>query len=142
VGLVRRGLDGANLSIVDAERALRISQQRQQPGVRFADAWLESTLLDSGQRLAPIFARVRGVGEENPELAATVRSFARNGFTLAGVAKEMMLHPNTVSYRLARWQELTGMNPKIFEDLQTSIVGLATRVPNEPENHEKTDANS
>jgi sugar diacid utilization regulator len=38
--------------------------------------------------------------------------------------KPLYLHPNTVTYRLDRWQHLTGWNPRSLDSLLNSVVGL------------------
>ena len=35
------------------------------------------------------------------------------------------VHTNTTRYRLARVQELTGLNPRRFEDLHALLVAIA-----------------
>jgi sugar diacid utilization regulator len=37
--------------------------------------------------------------------------------------KPLYLHPNTVTYRLDRWQHLTGWNPRSLDGLLSSVVG-------------------
>lgn len=81
IGLPRQGLAGAHLSTVDAERALRTAQLWEVPLVRFADSWLEATLLDSRPRLTPILADVQQVQRDHPDLAAAVLAFADCGFS-------------------------------------------------------------
>jgi hypothetical protein len=123
IGLPRPGLDGAHLSTVDAERALRTAQLWNVPSVRFADSWLEATLLDSRPRLTPLFATVQRVQHDHPDLAAAVLAFADCGFSLSDAAKRLSVHPNTVSYRLTRWHELTGADPRTFAGLVRSVTG-------------------
>ncbi|GCD99051.1 hypothetical protein EHYA_06763 [Embleya hyalina] len=123
IGLPRRGLEGAHLSIVDAERALRTARLWNEPSVRFSDSWLEATLLDSRSRLMPILADIQQAQRDHPDLAAAVLAFADCGFSLADAARRLNVHPNTMGYRLTRWQELTGADPRTFAGLVRSVIG-------------------
>lgn len=62
--------------------------------------------------------------EEARDLADTVEAFSSEGLTLAGAAKRLHIHPNSVAYRLNRWQELTGLNPRNFSDLALSVLAV------------------
>lgn len=123
IGLRRTGLDGAQMSSVDAERALRAAEMWESPVERFHEAWLEASLLDSHDQLAPIFEKVQRAKRSHPDLAAAVMTFAETGFSLARAAKELQMHPNSVAYRLTRWQELTGADPRTFAGLVCSVIG-------------------
>ncbi|ALU73402.1 hypothetical protein H351_30505 (plasmid) [Rhodococcus erythropolis R138] len=123
IGLRREGLHGAHWSIVDAERTLRVAEMRGAQSALFFDTWLESTLLDSEPRLALLFDTVQKVRHEHPDLAAAVFAFAEFGFSQAQAAKELHLHPNSIAYRLNRWKELTGADPRTFSGLARSIIG-------------------
>lgn len=123
IGLLRPGLDGAHTSTTDAERALRAAQAWHEPTVRFADGWLEASLLDTQAQLAPLFDRVQQVRRTHPELATAVLVYADSGFSLARAAKTLRMHPNSVSYRLTRWHELTGADPRTFSGLVRSVIG-------------------
>ena len=123
VGLDRSGLAGAEMSIADAERALAVAQ----PGGRatsFEDVWLQASLIDSRERLHPLFAGVRHVTVEQPLLAETVIAFADAGSSLARAATALGIHPNTVAYRLGQWHKLTGADPRTFAGLLRSVVGI------------------
>ncbi|WP_063695857.1 PucR family transcriptional regulator [Amycolatopsis orientalis] len=121
VGLVRDGLVGAEMSIADADQALAFGTGGV---VRFEDVWLPASLTGSQDRLVPLFARAREVARDNPSLAEAVLAFCRHGFTLAGAAAELHVHANTVGYRLARWQELSGLDPRSFPGLVRSVLSL------------------
>lgn len=123
IGLVRPGLGGARLSVGDAEQALGVARRRG--GIcRFADEWLLCTLIKANDRVDPLVAPAREVGRRYPHLAETVRTFAENGFNAAKTARRLSTHPNTVAYRLRRWQQLTGLNPYSVSGLAASLVGL------------------
>jgi len=125
LGLVRAGLAGAETSISDAERALVVAEQggRATP---FEDAWLRASLVDSRDRLLPLFTEVRRVAGEQPQLAETVLAFADCGLSLAHTADALHIHANTVAYRLGQWHKLTGTDPRTFEGLVRSVVGITS----------------
>lgn len=124
VGLVRNGLVGAEMSVVDAERALSLAPVEGSGVVAFEDVWLPASLAGSRERLQPLFADAQQVARENPSLAAAVRAFSRCDFTLSGAAAELQVHPNTVGYRLSRWHELTGLDPRRFSGLLRSVLAV------------------
>ncbi|WP_210590335.1 CdaR family transcriptional regulator [Streptomyces sp. GESEQ-35] len=123
VGLDRAGLAGAEMSIGDAERALVVAQ-RGGSATSFEDVWLHASLVDSRERLHPLFTAVRGAAVEQPQLAETVIAFADAGLSLVNAADALLIHPNTVAYRLGQWHKLTGSDPRTFAGLVRSVVGI------------------
>lgn len=123
LGLDRSGLAGAEMSIADAERALVVAAQGGR-ATSFEDVWLQASLVDSRERLQPLFAEVRRVAGEQPLLAETVLGFADAGSSLAQAATALGIHPNTVAYRLGQWHKLTGADPRTFTGLLRSVVGI------------------
>ncbi|MFD7228217.1 PucR family transcriptional regulator [Streptomyces sp. NPDC059881] len=123
VGLPRPGLAGAVDSITDATQAL--SQSGGQHGVvRFADAWLTASLSGQATRLAPLFTEAVTAARTDEHLAEAVVAFADHGLSLAAAARALHLHPNSLSYRLSRWHELTGLDPRNGDGLIASLVAL------------------
>nr|WSY48999.1 helix-turn-helix domain-containing protein [Streptomyces sp. NBC_00886] len=123
VGLDRSGLAGAEMSISDAERTLAVAAQGGR-ATYFEDVWLRASLVDSQERLHPLFAEVRRVAGEQALLAETVIGFADAGSSLARAATALRIHPNTVAYRLGQWHKLTGADPRTFAGLLRSVVGI------------------
>ncbi|WP_329264163.1 helix-turn-helix domain-containing protein [Streptomyces sp. NBC_01478] len=123
VGLRRPGLAGAEMSITDAERALVVAGQGGR-ATSFEEVWLRASLVDSRDRLLPLFADVRRIAGEQPQLAETVLAFADAGLSLAHAADALRIHPNTVAYRLGQWHKLTGTDPRTFTGLLRSVVGI------------------
>ncbi|WP_316575081.1 PucR family transcriptional regulator [Nocardia canadensis] len=123
VGLARSGLTGAHSSCIDAERALHIAEMWRRPSSYFADCWLEASLVDGHDKLAPLFDGVQRTATAHPDLADAVLTFADCGFSLARAAQRLHVHPNSVSYRLSRWHALTGVDPRTFAGLVRSAVG-------------------
>ena len=122
VGLTRPGLDGARLSVGDAERAAELSRQ---PGVHaFDEHWLWAVLLRESDRLGSFLDCGRRVARENPSVAETVRAYAASGFCVSVAARKLHVHPNTATYRLDRWRDLTGWDPRSFDGLARSLAAL------------------
>jgi DNA-binding PucR family transcriptional regulator len=121
-GAVRPGLAGACTSLEDAERTLPVT-----PGAataRFDDVWLWATLGGASERLEPLLATGRRVAAEHPHLAEAVEAFASARFSVSEAARRLGLHANTVAYRLDRWAELTGWDPRSFPGLSHSLAAL------------------
>jgi hypothetical protein len=57
-------------------------------------------------------------------LTATTRAYAEADLRLKDTAARLHVHPNTAQYRFQRIEELTGLNPRRFEDLQTLLVAI------------------
>jgi sugar diacid utilization regulator len=49
-------------------------------------------------------------GKRDTTLVETLRAFLRHGFSAAATAEALIVHPNTISYRLRRIEELLGVN--------------------------------
>jgi len=120
IGRERLGLRGARTSLGDASRAAAIAA----PGatVHFDDEWLMAVLQDEADRLDDLLRAGARVVAENPGIAETVRGYAESGFSPARTAEQLYVHPNTVAYRLRRWHELTGWDPRTFDGLSRSIA--------------------
>jgi PucR C-terminal helix-turn-helix domain/GGDEF-like domain len=58
-------------------------------------------------------------------LIATIRAYAQADMRLKEAAAQLHIHPHTAQYRFQRVEELTGMNPRGFADLNTLIVAIA-----------------
>jgi hypothetical protein len=122
VGLTRPGLAGARLSVGDAERAADLSAAA---GLNtFDDSWLWAVLLRESDRLDAFLERGRRAARENPSVAETVEAYAASGFCVSVAARRLHVHPNTATYRLDRWRELTGWNPRSFDGLVRSMAAL------------------
>lgn len=127
IGALRRGLHGARASLRDAEEALAITEGATT--TRFDEVWLWATLGVVGERLGPLLAPGTEVAATHPHLAEAVDAFAEAGFSLSEASRHLELHANTVAYRLDRWEELTGWDPKSFVGLVRSVASLRLGSP-------------
>jgi hypothetical protein len=125
IGLQRLGLPGARMSLGDAERALAVSQLRGEP-CNYEACWLAATLLPAKDRLDELLSPGRAAIERHPDLATTVSAFAESGLSQSAAARRLGIHTNTAGYRLTRWSELTGWDPRSGQGLMLSLAALAT----------------
>jgi hypothetical protein len=128
VGLVRRGLPGAADTLLDAAEALAVVP-RAGAVATFGHDWLLASLAPRSARLTPVLAHARAVAAGNPGLVETVRAFAANGSSWSAAGRELSLHPNTVKYRLDRWEQLTGWDARSWAGLTASMVALGLPAP-------------
>lgn len=124
VGLVRAGLAGAVDSVIDAERALRLATRRQEV-VWFERDWLAASILPELDRLQPLLNAETAAEQEHLESA--IRAYARSAFSITEAARSLHIHPNSLKYRLDRWQALTGWDPRTLDGLQRSLLAAETR---------------
>lgn len=122
VGMTRRGLAGAAASIQDARLAVRTAGAGEV--VHFEAAWTTALLAAHPEQSEPLLAGGVDVAREQTHLAAAVQAYADNGFSVSAAARALHLHANSVTYRLERWQELTGWDPRTFSGLLRSVESL------------------
>ncbi|GAB2828742.1 helix-turn-helix domain-containing protein [Actinoallomurus bryophytorum] len=122
IGRSRQGLNGARLSVEDAERALGLATAVGHD-VEFERHWLLATIVADTERRDDLSSGIEAA-TENPHVADTVLAFAEAGFSAAGAARAQHLHANSAAYRLERWEHLTGWHLKDFEGLARSIVAI------------------
>jgi hypothetical protein len=78
---------------------------------------------ETARRLVPDGAR-RLRDEDAGALAATLRAYADCDLNVARAAQRLVVHPNTVHYRLRRVAELTGRDPRRLAQLLELLTGL------------------
>ncbi|MEX2503313.1 MAG: helix-turn-helix domain-containing protein [Egicoccus sp.] len=122
VGSPRTGLRGARASLTDAELTLTVTDDGAT--ATFEEAWLWATLAGAGERLRPLLADGAAAADRHAHLAEAVRAFAQAGFSVSQAGRDLDLHANTVAYRLDRWAELTGWDPRTFAGLSRSLAAL------------------
>ncbi|MGY1721522.1 helix-turn-helix domain-containing protein [Blastococcus sp. SYSU DS0533] len=130
-GLRRKGLEGAVASLGDARLALAAAP----PGggaTRFGEVWAQACLLAEAQRLEPLVAAAVATARRHPHLAETVLAFAATDMSVARTAESLHLHANSVTYRLQRWAQLTGWDPRTFERLVGSVVACRLALRGSP----------
>ena len=76
---------------------------------------------DAAQRLVPAASRALA-GDE--ALARTLRAYADCDMNVARTAQALVVHPNTVHYRLRRVAEATGRDPRRFGNLLDLLLAM------------------
>lgn len=110
------------------QRALVVSQLRGEPCC-YEECWLAATLLPVGDQLAELLAPAHEAIKRYPDLAGTVAAFAESNLSQSAAARRLGIHTNTVGYRLTRWSELTGGEPRSAAGLVLSLAALETHHP-------------
>jgi hypothetical protein len=122
VGATRPGLRGARASLEDAERTLGVTHDGEVAA--FDEMWLWATLDGVAPRLEALLRPGSELAHSHPHLAQAVQAFAAAGFSATQAARDLSLHANTVTYRLDRWEALTGWDPRSFTGLARSLASL------------------
>ncbi|MBF6170517.1 PucR family transcriptional regulator [Nocardia blacklockiae] len=101
---------------------------RPEPLCRRAELQFEY-LVASGVAARPGLATVLAPLDTQPLLAETLEVFVDSGFNQLATARQLSIHRNTVTYRLARVHELTGLDPHRPTDAMTlSAARIARRL--------------
>ncbi|WP_157762083.1 PucR family transcriptional regulator [Nocardia yamanashiensis] len=101
---------------------------RSQIVCRRADLMFEYTVAAGGPARAGL-AAVLAPLDTQPLLAETLEVFVDTGFNQLATARLLTIHRNTVTYRLARVHELTGLDPHRPTDAMTlSAARIARRL--------------
>jgi hypothetical protein len=127
VGTPRAGLRGARASLEDAEQTLAVIPEGDTG--HFEQIWLWATLAGVSDRLEPILVPGARIAAEHQHLAEAVDAFADAGFSVSEASRMLDVHANTVAYRLDRWAELTGWDPRTFAGLVRSVAALRSLPP-------------
>lgn len=124
VGHLGAGTAGARISLGEAEHALELATSRGGV-VRYADEWLLTLAAAHRGSIEHLLGVGMRAGVAHPHLAETIRAFAEVDLSIAEGARRMRLSQNSFRYRLNRWQELTGWDPRSFDGLARSLTALA-----------------
>lgn len=120
IGATRPGLHGARRTVIDAKLAYAALADG---GGRldFAQAWCLCLPQAHREAIDPLVDDARQVAHARPHLLDAVVAFAGAGFSVTQAARALLLHPNTVSYRLDQWRRLTGLDPRTVNGLIQSL---------------------
>ena len=122
IGLVRRELAGARASVADATACAGVAPTAGLS--RFEDDWVLVAVEQAPDRFRPLFEHASVEATRHPHLAEAVRAYANCAFSLTKTAERLCVHLNTVVYRLRRWHEVTGLDPRTYRGLSRSLVAL------------------
>lgn len=121
IGTARGGLEGARLSVGDAERALALTGEPR--AIEFERVWPWALLARELDRVQPMLDDAQRIARDHPHLSEAVLAYARGG-SIADAGRDLGVHANTVTYRLERWHELSGWDPRSFDGLLRSVIAL------------------
>lgn len=129
VGAWHRGLAGVATGFGEArEAALASARAGSGTAVAFDDVLVTHLLRtspDADRLLGELLEPVRAYdAERGADLLGTLRTYVRCGFSPTRSAQELIVHPNTVLYRLKRIRELTGRDPQEPDDLVLLALAL------------------
>ncbi|WP_280391701.1 PucR family transcriptional regulator, partial [Nocardia wallacei] len=89
--------------------------------------WRCSSRGGAGPGPRPGLATILAPLDEQPLLAETLETFVDSGFNQLATARQLNIHRNTVTYRLARVHELTGLDPHRPTDAMTLSAARIAR---------------
>ncbi|WP_280507816.1 PucR family transcriptional regulator [Nocardia flavorosea] len=124
VGSGHPGVAGAARSLRQAQVALSATSARNAVS-RFGSDWLINCVMSLADLLDHDVYHAAEVAGVHPSLRETVIAFAEADMSITHCARRSHLHANTVVYRLGRWRELTGWDPRTFTGLTRSIAACA-----------------
>lgn len=124
IGSGHPGVDGAARSLRQAQLALSATSARNAVS-RFDDDWLINCVMSLADLLDDDVYHAAEIADAHPSLRETVTAFAAADMSITQCARTSHLHANTVVYRLGRWRELTGWDPRTFSGLTRSIAACA-----------------
>lgn len=122
VSATRSGLGGLALALRDSDAAMALAAQTGAHVIDYERSWLPTILLGHRTEIAPFITPRTSTIKSH--LADAVLAFAGNGFSVATAGEILHVHPNTVRYRLDRWQVVTGWDVRSLNGLQSSLAFL------------------
>jgi hypothetical protein len=120
IGAVRSGLAGACRSILDAKLAYAAAGSHD-GRLEFAQAWWRCPPQAQREAVDPLLDEARQVAQARPYLLEAAVAFAETGFSVSRAARKLLVHPNTLSYRLDQWRHLTGLDPRTVSGLVQTL---------------------
>lgn len=123
-GVVRLGLEGAALSLADAERAWRLSVSSGGGLVSFGDRWFECLVSESSASLAGLVGPLVAAVRSSESLASTLRALVEANGNMTAAAAALYVHPNTVAYRLRRLLSVSGVDVRTPDGLLRARLAL------------------
>ncbi|NKS54190.1 hypothetical protein GS500_14705 [Rhodococcus hoagii] len=124
VGSNHTGILGASRSLRQAQLALSATSHNS-PVSRFIEDWIANCVTSRADLLDQDVLHITHIASTHPSLRDTVIAFSESDMSVTRCARTSHLHANTVVYRLNRWHDLTGWDPRTFSGLMQSVVACA-----------------
>lgn len=130
VGRPHDGVTGIQRSFREAQEAAAVAASLRPRGeaVLFSEVILDRILVRSDyaedlleEALGPLLAYDT---EHKADLVLTLRSYIANDMNMTRTAKDLMVNPNTVAYRIKRVGQLTDQDPTTSTGIVTLAVAL------------------
>ncbi len=112
-------------ALATLEVALR--QHRRREVLLYADAVLDVMLLRNGDTSRRLIAGCIGPLEAHPLLDETIRHYINLSLSSQATADRLVVHVNTIAYRLRRVRELTGYDVRNPADAASFFLALRAR---------------
>ena len=137
IGEYHKGIEGLNKSFKEATQALDV-------GTRLGEAGNIYYINDLG--IGRILAEIKKDTQQeiikktfyptkevrgrkiNQTLLDTLKAFFDNSLSISKTAQKIYIHRNTLLYRLRRVKEITGLDPKIFDEAVQLRIALKMRM--------------
>ena len=128
-GDVYPSLYEARSSCLEALATLEVAvrQRRGREVLLYSDAVLDVMLLRNGDASRRLIARCLGPLANHPLLDETTRQYLDLKMSAQATAERLVLHVNTIAYRLRRVRELTGYDVRNPADAATFFLALRAR---------------
>lgn len=126
VGEPRRGLAAVGGSCRQATGALAVGRRRgvDREVLLFADVLLEVLALRDPRMVVNIQDRYLRPLAAHEHLVETLRVHLATDLSVPETARRLVVHPNTVSYRLRRVSELSGLDLHRVQDVARAVLAV------------------
>ncbi len=126
VGEPRLGLGRVGGSCRQAIGALRVGWQRstEREALLFADVLLEVLAMRDPRMVVNLQDRYLRPLSAHEHLVETLRCHLATDLSVPETARRLVVHPNTVAYRLRRIQELTGLDLHRVRDVSRAVLAV------------------
>lgn len=127
----KRWMEGLASSFTDACKLSDIASRLGVHGCISSDALLVEQMLSSNPEVAErLFHKVFGrliAGDRSGTLRETVEAYLDAGGSLAAAAEKLLVHPNTVAYRLGRAAKIGGLHLDSPQARFEALLALKSR---------------
>ena len=124
IGLPRRGVGGARMSLADAERAFHAAAPLGGGLIRFREHWIGSLAMDLQETLQPVASGLTVLLRGDDALRSTVDAVLACDGNLRATGELLNLQPNSVAYRVSRIEELTGVDVRTMQGAAIARLAL------------------